>query len=155
MRRVKPCIPACRYDETCTDNGVCVPSNPNKCRTNQDCPKGFICSSGVCIKGTTPNYECWSDSQCISPKKCINNWCTFVGCDCNRNEKCFGNQCFPIDYCRTTADCIHPAQCLGNKCLVPIDPCRACSAFEKCIDSRCYPKDYCRYNADCTSPPYT
>jgi peptidoglycan-associated lipoprotein len=47
-----------------------------RCRTNEDCPAGQICSGGMCV----PDVECTDDSQCPPGKKCINGACVLADC---------------------------------------------------------------------------
>merc|ERR1712241_418380 len=66
------------------------------CQTNQDCPKGFLCEDGQCLRDQP---SCSDNTQCPDKDICEGGKCV-PGCrvdsDCVASHRCQGGRCFPI-----------------------------------------------------------
>lgn len=68
----QPCIkPAdCPTNQTCTQDGRCVPKPSGSCTTNAECGD-LICTGGQCVACTTGGNQCGAGQTCAPTGHCV------------------------------------------------------------------------------------
>jgi hypothetical protein len=46
-----------------------------RCTSDANCPRGYICEGGRCVKGIRPPQACSTDSQASCVGKVVGQWC--------------------------------------------------------------------------------
>lgn len=163
---------SCQDDAACAAVGqVCDPARREcvDCYTNEQCPAGATCESGVCT--TEGGLGCRSDLDCAPPITVCQDGDCAPGCGepgspifCSGPEVCSPEtgRCQPRSAgCTTDPECGPPTQvCEGGQCVggcgEPIGV--RCGSGEMCnpATGRCDPiqSNLCARDADC-SPPAT
>jgi len=80
------------------ENGFCFPSCSN---VDGSCPSGYECVDGICLPGGVhPIGECGPAGECPSGYVCVDGYCVpkpcgIGGADCNVDEFCYNDYCYP------------------------------------------------------------
>lgn len=147
----------CATGERCTTEG-CIP----ECAVTADCPKGTICTNGLCLSPTEPTppdetATCVRDTDCPSPPAaiCIDgicerdpNDCGAASCacsenaDCGRGFVCVGGQCLDESgTCQFNGQCGAGRVCVDGQCFAACGGALTCAAGFTCVDGSCQPVD--------------
>ena len=104
------------------DKGGGCPTCPSECSCNADCPTGYECTDGTCVKkAVSPDPECK------------------VAGDCAAHEVCEGGKCVPE--CSADSDCDDGYMCDDDGVCVPEPECYG--------DSDCEKGEACGENGEC------
>lgn len=152
----------CACDYQC-ENDRCVPTEPEGCSIDADCPPGQECEDSQCV-------ECVIDDDCSGDDLCIRGFCD-EGCDVDSNcplfHLCQANECVHTG-CSTDRECVfftehHRATCEDSSCLVPCENDAECNQGQfdefqvceggNCVFVGCETDDECRAAMDMADQP--
>lgn len=116
----------CIFGFACQPDGTCTSTNPASCAVDADCKNagaGYACVSGIC---TSPDDQCFDQTQCAAADKCAAGKCepactTDMDCPSGSGYGCDTTKGIcskPLKTCKITNDCGGPSEvCVAGACV--------------------------------------
>jgi len=133
-----------------------APPSSGECQTSNDCPKGYKCVNGKCMKETGDETACFSDKDCMERMGegyvCIDGRCVHKHVSqCNSDADCMDGYtcgddgiCHKIasSGCASDADCDEGYECVNGNCVKKDTQGECgkdadCNDGYECINGRC------------------